>query len=103
MPLPNARIARRRNQKDAKHATEVLYKTSKTAVSILALVSMTPVAQENRSIKAAIDEAVLTPVLTASLYERFNSRREGDYANKLLSAMRFEFGGHSEKPKSEAA
>jgi 6-phosphogluconate dehydrogenase len=55
------------------------------------------------TIKAAIDEAVPTPVLTASLYERFSSRGEGDYANKLLSAMRFEFGGHLEKPKSEAA
>ena len=57
------------------------------------------------TIKAAIDEAVPTPVLTASLYERFSSRGEADYANQLLSAMRFEFGGHLEKPaeKSEAA
>ena len=55
------------------------------------------------TIKAAIDEAVPAPVLTASLYERFSSRGEGDYADKLLSAMRFEFGGHLEKPKSEAA
>ena len=57
------------------------------------------------TIKAAIDEAVPTPVLTASLYERFSSRGESDYADKLLSAMRFEFGGHLEKPKgqSEAA
>ena len=55
------------------------------------------------TIKAAIDEAVPTPVLTASLYERFSSRGEADYADKLLSAMRFEFGGHLEKPKSEAA
>ena len=57
------------------------------------------------TIKAAIDEAVPTPVLTASLYERFSSRGEADYANKLLSAMRFEFGGHLEKAqeKSEAA
>ena len=57
------------------------------------------------TIKAAIDEAVPTPVLTASLYERFSSRGEADFANKLLSAMRFEFGGHLEKPaeKSEAA
>jgi 6-phosphogluconate dehydrogenase len=50
------------------------------------------------TIKAAIDEAVPTPVLTASLYERFSSRGEADYADKLLSAMRFEFGGHLEKP-----
>jgi len=57
------------------------------------------------TIKAAIDEAVPTPVLTASLYERFSSRGEADYADKLLSAMRFGFGGHLEKPaeKSEAA
>src|SRR5713226_6178472 len=49
------------------------------------------------TIKAAIDEAVPAPVLTASLYERFSSRGEADYANKLLSAMRFQFGGHLEK------
>ena len=57
------------------------------------------------TIKAAIDEAVPTPVLTASLYERFSSRGEADYADKLLSAMRFEFGGHLEKSaaSSEAA
>ncbi|HUK47514.1 MAG TPA: decarboxylating 6-phosphogluconate dehydrogenase [Terriglobales bacterium] len=57
------------------------------------------------TIKAAIDEAVPTPVLTASLYERFSSRGEADYADKLLSAMRFGFGGHLEKPaeKTEAA
>jgi len=57
------------------------------------------------TIKAAIDEAVPAPVLTASLYERFSSRGEADYADKLLSAMRFGFGGHLEKPaeKSEAA
>ena len=55
------------------------------------------------TIKAAIDEAVPTPVLTASLYERFSSRGEADYADKLLSAMRFEFGGHLEKPKEQSA
>ena len=57
------------------------------------------------TIKAAIDEAVPTPVLTASLYERFSSRGEAEFADKLLSAMRYEFGGHLEKPaeKSEAA
>jgi 6-phosphogluconate dehydrogenase len=57
------------------------------------------------TIKAAIDEAVPTPVLTASLYERFSSRGEADFANKILSAMRFQFGGHLEKAaeKSEAA
>jgi 6-phosphogluconate dehydrogenase len=57
------------------------------------------------TIKAAIDEAVPTPVLTTALYERFSSRGEDDFANKLLSAMRYEFGGHLEKAaeKSEAA
>jgi 6-phosphogluconate dehydrogenase len=49
------------------------------------------------TIKAAIDEGVPVPVLTASLYERFTSRGEADYQNKLLSAMRFGFGGHLEK------
>ena len=50
------------------------------------------------TIKAAIDEAVPAPVLTASLYERFSSRGEAEFANKLLSAMRYQFGGHHEKP-----
>jgi 6-phosphogluconate dehydrogenase len=49
------------------------------------------------TIKAAIDEAVPAPVLTTALYERFSSRGEADFANKLLSAMRFQFGGHIEK------
>jgi 6-phosphogluconate dehydrogenase len=49
------------------------------------------------TIKAAIDEGVPAPVLTAALYERFSSRGEADFADKLLSAMRFEFGGHLEK------
>jgi len=49
------------------------------------------------TIKAAIDEAVPVPVLTTALYERFSSRGEADFQNKLLSAMRFEFGGHVEK------
>ena len=50
------------------------------------------------TIKAAIDEGVPVPVLTTALYERFSSRGEADYQNKLLSAMRFGFGGHLEKP-----
>jgi 6-phosphogluconate dehydrogenase len=54
------------------------------------------------TIKAAIDEAVPVPVLTAALYERFSSRGEADYANKLLSAMRFQFGGHLEKTDDAA-
>ncbi len=49
------------------------------------------------TIKAAIDEAVPAHVLTAALYERFSSRGEADYANKILSAMRYAFGGHLEK------
>jgi 6-phosphogluconate dehydrogenase len=49
------------------------------------------------TIKAAIDEAVPAPVLTTALYERFESRGDADYANKLLSVMRYEFGGHLEK------
>jgi 6-phosphogluconate dehydrogenase len=49
------------------------------------------------TIKAAIDEAVPAPVLTAALYERFASRGEADFQDKLLSAMRFQFGGHLEK------
>ncbi len=51
------------------------------------------------TIKAAIDEGVPAHVLTASLYERFSSRGEADYANKITSAMRYAFGGHLEKPK----
>jgi 6-phosphogluconate dehydrogenase len=53
------------------------------------------------TIKAAIDEAVPVPVLSASLYERFASRGEADYQNRLLSAMRFGFGGHLEKAASK--
>ncbi|MCB1486459.1 MAG: decarboxylating 6-phosphogluconate dehydrogenase [Bauldia sp.] len=49
------------------------------------------------TIKAAIDEAVPAPVLSSALYSRFASRGEADFADKLMSAMRFEFGGHLEK------
>ncbi len=49
------------------------------------------------TIKAAIDEAVPAPVLSTALYARFTSRGEADYQDKLLSAMRFAFGGHLEK------
>jgi 6-phosphogluconate dehydrogenase len=49
------------------------------------------------TIKAAIDEAVPVPVLSAALYQRFTSRGEADYQDKLLSAMRYGFGGHLEK------
>jgi 6-phosphogluconate dehydrogenase len=50
------------------------------------------------TVSAAIDEAVPAPVLTAALFERFSSRGEDEYANRLLSAMRHAFGGHHEKP-----
>jgi 6-phosphogluconate dehydrogenase len=53
------------------------------------------------TIAAAIDEAVPAPVLTTALYERFSSRGEADFQNKLLSAMRYEFGGHLEKAANE--
>ena len=50
------------------------------------------------TIKAAIDEAVPVPVLSNALYQRFSSRGEADYQDRLLSVMRFGFGGHLEKP-----
>jgi 6-phosphogluconate dehydrogenase len=49
------------------------------------------------TIKAAIDEAVPVPVLSAALYQRFSSRGQSDFQDKVLSAMRFQFGGHHEK------
>jgi 6-phosphogluconate dehydrogenase len=49
------------------------------------------------TIKAAIDEGIPVPVLSAALYERFTSRGEADYQDRLLSAMRLQFGGHLEK------
>jgi 6-phosphogluconate dehydrogenase len=52
------------------------------------------------TIKAAIETAVPVPVLSAALYERFSSRGETGFADKLLSAMRYEFGGHLEKKGS---
>jgi 6-phosphogluconate dehydrogenase len=55
------------------------------------------------TIKAAIDEGVPVPVLTTALYERFSSRGEADYADRLLSAMRYGFGGHLEKQQTKAA
>jgi 6-phosphogluconate dehydrogenase len=55
------------------------------------------------TIKAAIDEGVPVPVLSSALYERFSSRGEFDYPARLLSAMRYEFGGHLEKPAAKRA
>jgi 6-phosphogluconate dehydrogenase len=55
------------------------------------------------TIKAAIDEGVPVPVLSAALYQRFTSRGDADYQDKLLSAMRFQFGGHLEKSEKQVA
>ena len=55
------------------------------------------------TIKAAIDEGVPAHVLSSALYERFGSRGEADFADKLLSAMRYQFGGHVEKPAAKRA
>jgi len=55
------------------------------------------------TIKAAIDQGVPVPVLSSALYERFSSRGESDYQDRLLSAMRFQFGGHLEKPAGKRA
>jgi 6-phosphogluconate dehydrogenase len=55
------------------------------------------------TIKAAIDEGVPAHVLSSALYERFSSRGEADFADKLLSAMRYQFGGHIEKPSAKRA
>jgi 6-phosphogluconate dehydrogenase len=55
------------------------------------------------TIKAAIDEGVPAHVLSSALYERFSSRGEADFADKLLSAMRYQFGGHVEKPIAKRA
>jgi 6-phosphogluconate dehydrogenase len=55
------------------------------------------------TIKAAIDEGVPAHVLSSALYERFSSRGNGDFADKLLSAMRYQFGGHIEKPAEKRA
>jgi 6-phosphogluconate dehydrogenase len=52
------------------------------------------------TVQAAIDESVPAPILSAALYERFTSRSEAEFADKLLSALRFEFGGHQEKTAS---
>jgi 6-phosphogluconate dehydrogenase len=49
-------------------------------------------------VQAAIDESVPAPVLSAALYARFASRGESDFADRLLSAMRHQFGGHHESP-----
>ena len=55
------------------------------------------------TVQAAIDEAVPVPVLSAALYARFGSRGDADFANRVQSAMRHEFGGHVEKPSLDTA
>ena len=55
------------------------------------------------TIQAAIDEGVPAPVLSTALYERFSSSGEADYQDKLLSAMRYQFGGHVEVPSAKKA
>lgn len=55
------------------------------------------------TINAAVDEGVPVPVLSAALYQRFTSRGEADYPDKLLSAMRYQFGGHLEKASEKQA
>jgi 6-phosphogluconate dehydrogenase len=55
------------------------------------------------TIQAAIDEGVPAPVLTTALYERFSSRGAAEFQDKVLSAMRYEFGGHVEKPRKDGA
>jgi 6-phosphogluconate dehydrogenase len=55
------------------------------------------------TINAAIDEGVPVPVLSAALYQRFSSRGDADYQDKLLSAMRYQFGGHLEKSAGKHA
>jgi 6-phosphogluconate dehydrogenase len=53
------------------------------------------------TVQAAVEEGVPAPVISAALFARFTSRGATDYADRLLSALRFEFGGHVEKPKAE--
>jgi 6-phosphogluconate dehydrogenase len=53
-------------------------------------------------VTAAIDEGVPTPVLSAALHERFSSRGNAAFQNKVLSAMRYAFGGHAEPPRAAA-
>jgi 6-phosphogluconate dehydrogenase len=55
------------------------------------------------TIAAALDEAVPVPVLSAALYARFSSRGQEDFADKLLSALRYQFGGHEEKDATKKA
>jgi len=49
------------------------------------------------TVLAAVDESVPAPVITSALFSRFSSRNEGEFAAKVMSAMRYEFGGHHER------
>ena len=71
----------------------ILASESPRRAALLAQAGITPAA----ILPAAIDEGVPVHGLSAALYERFSSRGEADFADKLLSAMRYEFGGHLEK------
>jgi hypothetical protein len=73
-----------------------------TAFAILTLSCLMMAIPGRWTIKAAIDEAVPASVFTAALYERFSSRGEADFANKVLSAMRYQFGGHLEKSGAQS-
>ncbi len=55
------------------------------------------------TLAAAVDEGVPAPVLATALFDRFSSRGNDDFANRVLSAMRHEFGGHAEKPRRAVA
>jgi 6-phosphogluconate dehydrogenase len=55
------------------------------------------------TIAAALDEAVPAPVLSAALFARFSSRGQDDFADKMLSALRYQFGGHKEKAATKEA
>jgi 6-phosphogluconate dehydrogenase len=57
--------------------------------------------EDRWTVKADIDEGVPLSVLTAALYERFSSRGNDEFSSKLLSALRYEFGGHLEKPAAK--
>lgn len=56
--------------------------------------------EERWTLQTAIDEGIPAPVISAALYARFSSRGDEEYADRLLSAMRYEFGGHLEETKT---
>ena len=81
-------------------ADESVNDTGQRAVRLVSLANWRRALGRREDALAAIDEAVPAPVLTSALYERFTSRGEADYADKLLSAMRYQFGGHLEKSEA---